>query len=43
MPTRLDVTVTADADSLAVAVNPLEYLTAYSVDAPPKPEWGVAA
>ena len=42
MPTRLDVTVTADADSLAVAVKPLDYLTARSVAAP-EPGWGVAA
>jgi hypothetical protein len=42
MPTRLDVTVAADADSLAVAVNPIEYLTAHSAAAP-EHGWGVAA
>lgn len=42
MPTRVDVTVTADADSLAAAVKPLDYLTARSI-AVPVPGWGVAA
>lgn len=42
MPTRLDVIVTADADVLAVAMNPLEYLTAHSFTAP-EHGWGVAA
>ena len=43
MPTRLVVTVTADADSPAVAVKPLEYLTAHSVAASPEADWGSAA
>ncbi len=42
MPTRPDVTVTADADSLAADVKPLDYLTARSVTVP-EPGWGVAA
>jgi hypothetical protein len=43
MPTRLDVTVTAGADSLAAALKPLGYLTVRSVAASPEPDWGSAA
>jgi hypothetical protein len=42
MPTRADVTVAADADSLAAAVKPLDCLTARSL-AVREPSWGVAA
>jgi hypothetical protein len=42
MPTRVDVTVAADADSLVAAVKPLDYMTARSIAAP-EPGWGVAA
>ena len=40
MPTRRDVTVTAGADSLAVALKPRGHLTARSVAASPKPGCG---
>lgn len=44
MPTRLDLTVTADADSLAVAVKPRDHLTARRrVAAVREPGWGAAA
>ncbi|SDL67777.1 hypothetical protein SAMN04487913_112116 [Arthrobacter sp. ok362] len=33
MPTRVDVTVTADADSLAAALKPLGYMASRSVAA----------
>ena len=39
MPTRPDVTVSADADSLMVALKPLGYLTASSA-LPPESGWG---
>jgi hypothetical protein len=42
MPTRLVVT-TAGADSLAVAVKPLEYLAARSAAASPEACWGGSA
>ncbi|CAH0218644.1 hypothetical protein SRABI26_02348 [Arthrobacter sp. Bi26] len=43
MPTRLDVTITAGADSLAVALKPLGYLTVRSAAASPEPGRGGVA